>query len=60
MKKLTTFLVLGPSAAFAHGGHVDLSGPVHDGYYATPVIGVALAVLAVVLATGLSSVRGQG
>ncbi len=55
MKKLTTLLVLGPGAAFAHGGHVDLAGPVHDGFHAAPLIGVVLIVVAV----GLAALRGR-
>jgi hypothetical protein len=50
MKKLTTLLVLGPGAAFAHGGHAELAGPAHDGFHATPWIGVGLIAVALVLA----------
>ncbi len=55
MKKLTTLLVLGPGAAFAHGGHVDLAGPAHDSYHMAPLIGVALILAAV----GLATLRGR-
>ncbi len=51
MKKLTTLLVLGPGAAVAHGGHVDLAGPAHDSFHAAPLIGFALIVVALALAT---------
>lgn len=50
MKKLTTLLVLGPGAAFAHGGHAELAGPAHDGLHAAPWIGVGLIAAALVLA----------
>ncbi len=56
MKKLATLLVLGPGAAFAHGGHVDLAGPAHGSFHAAPLIGVALIVVAV----GLAALRGRG
>ena len=55
MKKLTTLLVLGPGAAFAHGGHVDMAGPAHDSFHAAPLIGVAL----IVVAAGLAVLRGR-
>ncbi len=56
MKKLTTVLVLGPGAAFAHGGHAELAGPAHDSFHAGPWIGVGLIAAALVLAL----IREQG
>ena len=55
MKKLTTLLVLGPGAAFAHGGHVEMAGPAHDGFHVAPLIGIALIAVAV----GLAVLRGR-
>lgn len=56
MKKLTTLLVLGPSIASAHGGHVELIGAAHDSFHAMPLAGAAVIVVAI----GLAALRGRG
>ena len=50
MKKLTTLLVLGPSAALAHGGHVEFPTMAHDTFHIGPWIAVGLIAAAIVLA----------
>ena len=55
MKRLTTLLMLAPSAALAHGGHVEMPVAAHDGFHVGPWVAAGLIVAAFVLAR----IRGQ-
>ncbi|MDJ1015215.1 MAG: hypothetical protein QNJ35_01800 [Paracoccaceae bacterium] len=50
MKMLAAAIALGPGAAFAHGGHVELAGAAHETFHAGPWIGAALIAAALILA----------
>ena len=49
MKMLAAAIALGPGAAFAHGGHVELAGAAHETFHAGPWIGAALIAAALIL-----------
>ena len=55
MKKLTTLLMLAPSAALAHGGHFEMASTGHDVFHAGSWIGLTLIAAAFLLAR----IRGQ-
>ena len=55
MKTLTTFLMLAPGVALAHGGHVEMSAAAHDTFHIGPWVAAGLIVAAVFLAL----IRGQ-
>ncbi|MCR9107377.1 hypothetical protein [Marivita sp. XM-24bin2] len=50
MKPLLTFAVVLPGAAFAHGGHAPLPEAAHGMTHAAPLLGIAVAAVAAVLA----------
>ncbi len=57
MKRLSMPAAMLPGAAFAHGGHMEVSGAAHEAYHGLVygAIGVVAVVIILALARGLRS-----